>query len=169
MARGASGARRIVLNRAAFDAITLATADGLFELAKTIVNDADVPDAAPLGLGLIQGGGALAYVGSKRVGIFSKYGATSVKKPRAARLNKGVTVIGGYGFPGRFLEEGTVKMHAEPFLTPEVMSTLPEAEAFVRAACIKAKVIGQQRAAKGDTYAAGKARAAAKAAGPGPL
>ncbi len=149
---GASAARRVVLNRAAFDAITLATADGLFELAKSIVENADVPDATPLGLGVIQGGGALAYVGSKRVGVFSKYGATSVKKPRAAKLSKGVTVIGGYGFPGRFLEEGTVKMAAEPFLTPQLMATLPDAVGFVRLACIKRGVIGNARREAGDVF-----------------
>jgi hypothetical protein len=143
---GASGARRIVLNRAAFDAISLATADGLFETAKAIVDGAHVPDAAPLGLGLIQGGGALAYVGRKRVNVYSKYGATSVKKPRGAKLSAtGITVVGGYGFPGRFVEEGTVKMRAEPFLTPAVMANLPAAEGFIKAACIRRRVVGGRR------------------------
>lgn len=156
---GASGARRIVLNRAAFDEITLAVADGAFELTKSIVNGADVPDATPLGLGLIQGGGALAYVGSKRVGVFSKYGATTVNKPRAAKLDKGITVIGGYGFPGRFVEEGTVHMGAEPFLTPKVMATLPDTEGFVKAACIKRGVINNFRRQAGDVYGADVSKA----------
>jgi len=159
---GASGARRIVLNRAAFDEITLAVADGAFELAKAVIEGAQVPDAAPYAEGLVQGGAALAYVGSKRVGLWSKTGAT-VKKPRAAKLSKGITVIGGYGFPGRFVESGTIHMAGQPFLTPELMATLPDAEGFIKAACIKRKVVGAARAARGDTYAASKARAAAKA------
>jgi len=162
--RGASGARRIVLNRAAFDEITLAVADGAFELAKSIVAGADVPDAAPYAVGLVQGGAVLAYVGKKRVGIWSKTGTASVKKPRAAKLSTGVTVIGGFGFPGRFVESGTVHMAAEPFLTPELMADLPDAEGFIRLACVNRKVISAGRAARGDTFAASKARQAAKAA-----
>ena len=162
--RGASGARRIVLNRAAFDEITLAVADGAFELAKAVGNGADVPDAAPYAVGLVQGGAAIAFVGSKRVGVWSKTGA-SVKKPRAARLSKGITVIGGYGFPGRFVESGTVHMGPEPFLTPELMATLPDAEGFIKAACVRRKVVSAARAAKGDTYQASRARQAAAAGG----
>ena len=59
---GASGARRIVINRAALDAITLAVADGMFEQAKQVVFGAKVPDASPIGQGLVQGGGVLAFV-----------------------------------------------------------------------------------------------------------
>ncbi len=71
---GASGARRIVLNRAALDQITLATADGAFELAKQVVLGAQVPDAAPYGVGLLQGGGVIAFVGNKRIGVASTFG-----------------------------------------------------------------------------------------------
>jgi hypothetical protein len=154
MARGASGARRIVLNRAAFGAITLAVADGAFELAKSVIAGADVPDAAPYAVGLVQGGAAIAFVGKKRVGVWSKTGA-SVKKPRAAKLSDGITVIGGFGFPGRFVEEGTVHMSAHPFLTPELMADLPDAENFIKAACRKHKIIGATRAAKGDAFRGG--------------
>jgi len=153
---GASGARRIVLNRAAFDEITLAVADGAFELAKAVIEGAQVPDAAPYAEGLVQGGAALAYVGSKRVGLWSKTGAT-VKKPRAAKLSKGITVIGGYGFPGRYQESGTVNQSARPFLSPELLARLPDAESFVKAACTRHKVIGKERAARGDVFRGGKA------------
>lgn len=148
---GASGARRIVLNRAAFDEITLAAADGAFELAKAVIEGADVPDAAPYAEGLVQGGAVIAYVGSKRVGAWSKTGA-SVKKPRAAKLSKGVTVIGGFGFPGRFQEAGTINQPPRPFLTPELMARLPDAQAFIREACIKRGVISATRRAAGDVY-----------------
>jgi hypothetical protein len=113
-----------------------------------------VPDAPPIGLGLIQGGGVLAYVGSKRVGVYSKYGATSVKKPRAAKLDKAVTVIGGYGFPAMFVESGTIHNNPEPFLTPELMAEIPNAGSFVQLACIKRGVISGSRRALGDVYGA---------------
>jgi hypothetical protein len=148
---GASGARRIELNRAAFDAITLAVADGAFEMAKAVIGGADVPDAAPYAVGLVQGGGVIAFVGKKRIGAWSKTGA-SVKKPRAAKLSTGITVIGGFGFPGRFVEEGTVHMGAQPFLTPELMATLPDAQPFIKAACIKHGVVSKARAARGDVF-----------------
>jgi len=149
---GASGARRIELNRAAFAEIELAVADGLFELAKQVVLGAEVPDAAPYGQGLIEGGGVISYVGKKRVGMAVTGGATAVKKPRRAKLGKTITVIGGFGFPSRFVETGTSRMAAQPFLTPELMSDLPEAEGFVKLACIKHKVIGSARAARGDVF-----------------
>ena len=150
---GASGARRIVLNRAAFDEITLAVADGAFEIAKAVVNGADVPDAAPYGEGLVQGGAALAFVGSKRVGVFSKTGA-SVKKPKDAKLSKGITIIGGYGFPGRFVESGTIHAAPHPFLTPALLAILPDAEGYIKAAAIRHRIIGATRARVGDVYGA---------------
>jgi hypothetical protein len=155
---GASGARRIVINRAAFDAITLATADGLFELAKEIVEGARVPDATPLGQGLIEGGGVLAFVGKKRVGVFATGGQTSVKKPRAAKLSAGITVIGGFGFPARFVEEGTVNMAAQPFVTPELMARVPDAGEFIRAANIRHGIVSARRAAAGDVFGASRAK-----------
>jgi len=151
---GASGARRIVLNRAAFDEITLAVADGAFEIAKAVVNGADVPDAAPYAEGLVQGGAALAYVGSKRVGVFSKTGVTKVNKPKDAKLSKGITVIGGYGFPGRFVESGTIHAAPHPFLTPALLAILPNAEGYIKAAAIRHRIIGATRARVGDVYGA---------------
>jgi hypothetical protein len=150
-ARGASGAHRIVLNRAAFDEITLAMADGLFKLGQSIIADAKVPDAPEIGVGLVQGGGVIAFVGRKRVGAWSVDG-DAVKKPRAAKLTDGVTVIGGYGFPARFLEEGTVNMDAEPFLTPELMAKVPDAGMYVKAAAISHGLTSATRRARGDVY-----------------
>jgi hypothetical protein len=148
---GASGARRIVLNRKFFDALTLATADGLFAIAKEIVDGADVPDATPLGQGLVEGGGVLAYVGRKRVGVYGTGGQTAVSKPRAAKLNPtGITVIGGFGFPSRFLETGTIKMGAQPFVTPELMARVPDAGDFIKAANLRHGITSARRAARGN-------------------
>ena len=155
---GASGRRRIVLNRAFFDELTLATADGLFELSKEIVDGVNVPDATPLGQGLVEGGGVIAFVGKKRVGVFATGGQTSVKKPRAARLSDGITVIGGFGFPARFLEEGTVHMPAQPFVTPELMARVPDAGDFIKAANVRHGITSARRAARGDVFGASRAK-----------
>ena len=185
-------AHRIVLNRAAFDAITLAVADGAFDLARAIVDDAHAPDAPPYGVGLTKRHGVVAYVGRRRVAATEPLGgydyvkvtppsgnyladalaagtagrvSNTVKKPQAAKLTTfGITVIGGYGFPGRFQEAGTAKQPARPFLTPSLLAHLPGAEGFIKLAAIRHKIVGAQRAAKGDTYQASKAARLAKAA-----
>jgi len=140
-------AAKVELNYAALVAITRAVADGAFELAKAIVAGADAPDATPLGEGLVDQGGVIAYVDRKLVATYSTGADPTVKKPRAAKLGPGVVVIAGYGFPGRFQEGGTVNQPARPFLTPRLMADLPDAEAFIAAACVKHKVISAQRAA----------------------
>lgn len=119
---------RVVLNRKAFDEITLAIADGLFAVAEEVLSVVHPPDAPPFGQGLVQGGGALAYVGSKKVNG-TTIGGRQIKKPRALRLSQGeVAAIVGFGFHARFAELGTIDTHAEPFLTPAVMQVLPNAE-----------------------------------------
>ena len=154
----ASSQRRVVLNRAFFDQATLAEADGLIELAKTIVDEMRIPDAEPLGQGLVEGANAIAFVGRKRVGVYATGGQTSIKKPRAAKLSDGITVIGGVGFPGRFLEEGTIHMPAQPFATPALMARVPDAGAFVRAAAVKRGLVNAARRARGDVYGASKVK-----------
>jgi hypothetical protein len=136
---GASGAVRIVKNRAAFDEITLAVADGMFELAKSIVLEARVPDAEPLGQGLIEGGGVLAYAGTKRVGVASTSGTTSIRKPRGTPGLKpyAILVVGGFGFPSRFVEEGTVRTSAQPFVAPELMAKVGDSEQYVKTSCAR--------------------------------
>jgi hypothetical protein len=154
MARGASSARRIEINRGFFDELQLAMADALFDLAKQIVEGARVPDAPPIGEGLLQGGGALAYIDSKKVAQSSTGNPTAVKKPRAAKLRKGtVTAIGGFGFPARFVEEGTVRMAGHPFLTPALLSMVPEAGSYIAEACRRHRLTVAERTARGDTYA----------------
>ena len=123
---------RLVLNRAALDAITLGMADGLLVLADAVVAAAEPPDAAPFGEGLVTTGGTIAYVLGKKVG------GSGVKKPTAMKVRKmGVAVAGGFGFPARFQELGTVNQPAHPFLTPALMATVPGAGPFIRAAVAK--------------------------------
>lgn len=122
---------RVVLHRATLDALTLGLADGLLALADAVVAAADVPDAPPSGVGLVEAGGTLAYVAGKRVG-------GTARKPRALKVKgRGVVVAGGFGFPARFQEIGTVNQPARPFLTPALMETVPDAAPFIEAATAK--------------------------------
>ena len=122
---------RVTLNRAALDAITLGMADGLLALADAVIAATKVPDAPALGVGLIEAGGTVAYVLGKKVG-------GAAKKPTAMKVRKlGVAVAGGFGFPARFQELGTINQPARPFLTPALMATVPDAGPFIRAATAK--------------------------------
>lgn len=121
MARGS----KVRINRNAARQIPLAIADGLFEVARTVIEVAQAPDAPPYGVGLVQGGGAIAYVDGKKVND-SKIGGRAIAKPRAIRVAKsGVTVIGGWGFPARFVEFGTIHAAPHPFLTPAFAGVTP--------------------------------------------
>lgn len=119
---------RVVLNRSRLNELQLAVAEGLEEVAKTIVETADPPDATPFGEGLVTRGGWLVYAGDKKVGGGSLDG-TQPKKPRAFRVKgtNAITAIAGFGFPARFQEFGTVKQAAQPFFTPAVDRVAPHA------------------------------------------
>ena len=63
----------------------------------------------------------LAYIGNLKVFGWSLRG-DQPKKPRAARLvtkQHSVVVLGGFGFPARFVERGTQRTPAQPFFAPE--------------------------------------------------
>jgi hypothetical protein len=128
---------RVVLNRKAFDAVSLGIADGLFEVALAVLDVVEVPDAPPKGQGLIQGGAAMAWVGKRKVNG-TTIGGRQVTKPRSLRLQDGqATAIVGFGFPARFVELGTVDAPAEPFLTPAVATITPDAEVIISPAIQK--------------------------------
>lgn len=134
MALSVKQTTRVVLNRKAFAEITLATADGLFELAKAIVENAHPSDAPPYGKGLVEGGGAVAWAGKKKVNG-TTIGGKQISKPRSLKLDATqATAIAGFGFPARFLELGTVDTAAEPFLTPAVFATVGSAEVIISSA-----------------------------------
>lgn len=115
---------RVVLNRKAFAEIDLAIADGLFAVAERVIETASPPDAPPYGKGLVQGGGAVGFLGGKKVNG-TTIGGRQIKKPRALRVGRTEAVgVAGWGFPARFVELGTVDTRAQPFLTPAVMSVV---------------------------------------------
>lgn len=123
---------RVVFNRAALNELDLAIADGVTEVVRTVVEAADVPDAAPIGQGLVSRGGWLVYAGSKKVAGGSIDGRQP-NKPRSLRVGGSHQIqgIAGFTFPGRFLETGTANMAAEPFLTPAMAATVPHAPAIM--------------------------------------
>jgi hypothetical protein len=120
---------RIELNRRALNEVAGAIADGVFEVGKAIIEEADPPDATPYGKGLVTQGGVLAYHGSKMIGAWSLSG-DKPKKPRKVKVKTeegNVFAIVGFGFPGRFQEGGTINHPAQPFLTPAVGGVGPRA------------------------------------------
>lgn len=133
MARGT----KVVVNRKAFADWQLGVADGLFEAGKAALEATIVPDAPPYGQGLVEGGGVLSWLDGKKVGG-TTIGGKAIAKPRGLKTGRGeaVTIV-GFGFPGRFVELGTVDTGAEPFLTPGVMSALGNVEVKVGAAVEK--------------------------------
>lgn len=126
---------RVVLNRAAIDGVTLAIADGVFEVVKAIVEEAHPPDETPYGVGLVKAGGALTYVGPKKVNGFGLDGRQPAK-PRAVKVagTQGIVGVAGYGFPARFQELGTVHQPARPFLWPAVGRVVPRIPGIMRQA-----------------------------------
>lgn len=117
---------KVTLHRSKFAELTLGVADGLFAAAQDIILDAathapDSPyDPYPEGEGLPKQGGVLAFVGGGKTAGWSIRGVQP-RKPRALRTpakENAVLVAGGFGFPARFAEGGTVNHPAQPFLTP---------------------------------------------------
>jgi hypothetical protein len=112
------------------DQARLAVADGIFEVGKAVIENADPPDASPYGEGLPQQGGVLAYIDGKKVNGWSLQG-NQPKPPRAARISRtrGTVILVGWGFPARFNETGTVEMAAQPFFTPSADEIVTPASA----------------------------------------
>lgn len=117
---------RVVLNRSKLDELHLLLAEAVEEVARTIVETAQPPDATPFGEGLVTEGGWLVYSGPKKVGGGSLTGLQP-KKPRAFKVagTEGIVAIAGFGFPGRFQETGTARQQAHPFLWPAAVAVGP--------------------------------------------
>jgi hypothetical protein len=146
MALATKRTKKTELNRQTLDAITRGVADGLFAMARGIVEGAEVPDLPPLTVGLIETGGALVYVDGKVVDA-TGIGGKAVRKPRAVKirdLRGEVVAIGGYGFPARLVELGSIHNTPHPFLTPQLMATVSDAEGFIRAATAKRLAAGHR-------------------------
>jgi hypothetical protein len=104
MARTQRLGKKVVLYRETVDALVLGYADGQQEVGERIIERVDpgVPDREPYGRGLVQSGAAVTYLKGQKV-------AGRGTAPRGAQLKRAtVMTVVGYGFPGRFLEEGTI-------------------------------------------------------------
>lgn len=122
---------RTVLNKRALNAFAMGVADGFADMGKRFVEVVKPPDAEPFGKGLVTTPDWGVWVGGKKVD-------GTATKPKSARLNRtGVTLFAGEGFPGRFQELGTVKMPANPHVTPAMLHVIPDAADFIKPAVRK--------------------------------
>jgi hypothetical protein len=110
--------KRVVMNRAALDAIKLGAADGAQAAGELVLRVAEplVPDREPFGRGLVKTGKVVTYVDGRKVA------GTGTAPRRDPPPPVGTCTYVGYGFPGRFQELGTVQHPAQPFLTPSMAS-----------------------------------------------
>lgn len=115
----------VKLNRKALSDIREAEVRALEEMGQRVIDVADPPDATPFGEGLVTTGNYGVWADGKKV-------AGELRKPKRLNIKQGVTLIVGYGFPGRFQELGTVKMAANPFLTPAMLEVVPKAPSFLQ-------------------------------------
>lgn len=121
---------RVVLNRSKVDTLRLGIADAIFGVALEVLDTTRPPDAPPYGKGLVEGGGALAFVDKRKVNG-TTIGGRQIKKPRALKLDigeNGIVAIVGYGFPGRLVHNGSIHNRANPFLRRSGLEVLPAAK-----------------------------------------
>lgn len=120
--------KRVVMNREAVGALLVGYADGLHQVGLDVIAAAHVPDAPPLGVGLVNKWGVATVAVGKRVASSGPVGNI----PREGAAPKGsITTVVGYGFPGRFVELGTSDTAPQPFLTPAIGAVVGGAGATV--------------------------------------
>lgn len=133
--------RKVLVNYGALDAMRQGIAEGLDDFGSTVIERArpNVPDEPPIARGLVNTGGWATYIDGRKVG-----GHSTVRLGRKNPLKvprRGIVLYVGYDFPAYFLEMGTVKMRARPFLTPAWNETAPELGPMLNAA-IKRRMNG---------------------------
>jgi hypothetical protein len=133
--------KRVVINRSVVDKVRLILADGVFEIGQHILDVADPPDLTPFGAGLVNAGGVIAFVDGKKVADSTTIpegstGPRQIQKPRAAKLPRpGIAAIVGYGFPGRFVHNGSIHNRANPFLARARDQIVPMAGGLMQEFC----------------------------------
>ena len=118
---------KVVMNKAEVQLTRKRLALSVGEAMRRIVEEADVPDAPPLGEGLVATGGYGVWLDGKRV-------AGKADKPRGAEAGaSGIIAFAGWGaFYARFVEFGTVKMAARPFAMPSQMRVMAHLDSAMR-------------------------------------
>jgi hypothetical protein len=170
--RARSVARReakIVYNKAAIDALYAGMADGLIELGERIIADAserapkDAAAAAARGVPMLKDTGFISVWGQGKLVHGSAQVAASKNKPRGVRTPKDqVVLVAGFSSPIAHLQElGTVKMTANPFLTPALMANIANAGPYVTGAMSRYTATAGVRAERGAGINAARAAAAA--------
>ncbi len=123
---------RTVINRKALSALHGAFVDAMAAVGTAVIAATRPPDATPFGKGLVTTGDWGVWDGTRKV-------AGTASKPRSVKLSKtGITLVAGYGFPGRFQEFGTIAQPPRPFLTPAMLNELPNTENRLRPAAQRA-------------------------------
>lgn len=162
---------RVEINLAALDEVKAGLADGVFDLARAIVVVAE--NNAPEGelpkgrrYHLAEMGGAEVYVGGKRTHEYSSTGRRpDLPKGVGVRARGGIIGIAGFGFPGMFVEMGTVNMPAQPFLTPAASDVLGSEARVILSAAMMRRLAGQRSPNTAKIRARIAASRAAKAGG----
>ncbi len=163
-------AAKIVMNKAAIDALYAGMADGLIELGNKIIADAserapkDAAAAAARGVPMLNDTGHISVWGQGKLVYGSSQVAAAKNRPRGVRAAKDeIIMIAAFGSPIAHLQElGTIKMPAHPFLTPALMANISNAGPYVTGAMSRYAATASTRALRGSGINA--ARAAAKAA-----
>ena len=142
---------RVELNRSRLDTVQAGFADGVFDLARAIVvvGESRAPWAKlPLHrlYHLDEMGGAELYVQGKRTHEYSSNPSRRPNLPKgmAVRARGGIIGIAGFGFPGNFVELGTVKMRAQPFLTPAAAEVLGSDAKLILSKAMEARLRGER-------------------------
>jgi hypothetical protein len=120
---------RTVLNRQALTALQAGFVEGMGDMGRAVIERSRerAPDQPPLGKGLVQTGNWVVYAGTKKV-------RGTATRPTAVKLSRtGITLVGGFDFPARFNEEGTIHQPARPFVTPSLLEVVPDAHDYLRA------------------------------------
>lgn len=126
MARKVSS--RVVLNRKALTAIRQGAVAGMEEMGRAVLamGEGQVPDATPFGEGLVTTGDYGVWADGRKV-------AGTASKPRRVAVKSGITLICGYGFPGRFQALGTIHIAPNPSWFVEPMNTvIPGAHSYLK-------------------------------------
>lgn len=129
MAKQRGPSKRVVVNRQALDAITLAIADAFEPVAKAVLSRANARLRPHRLVGTLEdSAGWLVEVKGRKVAG----GGSRPKQLRAGARQERVRTVVGYGAPHAHLaESGTIRMAAFPFLSPSVDEVGPQAGAMM--------------------------------------
>lgn len=124
---------RVELNRRELDRVTEAEADGLAALARDVIDEAasNAPDATPYGVGLVTGGGLVAYANGKQIESWAARGSADTPKSVKGATNRGLVVAAGFRFPAHLQELGTIRHGSQPFLAPSLSRHVPRAATYI--------------------------------------